>query len=93
MVALDKANGNVVWEKDLNFYSWSSPVACYTNEGKSYIIFGDSNGQLHLIDGKTGETLYVLQTGGGNMEGSPAIYSNQIIIGTRGKRIYRGDIH
>lgn len=93
MVALDKANGNVVWEKDLNFYSWSSPVACYTKEGKSYIIFGDSNGQLHLIDGKTGETLYVLQTGGGNMEGSPAIYNNQIIIGTRGKRIYRVDIH
>lgn len=92
MVALNKSNGNVVWEKDLKFYSWSSPVACYTKEGKSYIVFGDSNGQLHLIDGKTGETLYTLQTGGGNMEGSPAIYNNQIVIGTRGKRIYRIDI-
>ncbi len=92
MVALDKSNGNVVWEKDLNYYSWSSPVATYTPEGKAYIIFCDSNGQVHLIDGKTGDTLYTLQTGGGNFEGSPAIYNNHIVIGTRGKRIYCIDI-
>lgn len=92
MVALHKNDGTVAWEKDLNFYSWSSPVACYTESGKAYIIFGDSNGQVHLIDGKSGETLYTLQTGGGNIEGSPAVFNNSIIIGTRGKRIYRIDI-
>lgn len=92
MVALQKSDGTVAWEKDLNFYSWSSPVACYTADGKAYIIFCDSNGQVHLIDGKAGETLYTLQTGGGNIEGSPAVFNNSIIIGTRGKRIYRIDI-
>lgn len=92
MVALQKSDGSVAWEKDLNFYSWSSPVACYTKDGKAYIIFCDSNGQVHLIDGKSGETLYTLQTGGGNIEGSPAVFNNSIIIGTRGKRIYRIDI-
>lgn len=92
MVALQKSDGTVAWEKDLNFYSWSSPVACYTKDGKAYIIFCDSNGQVHLIDGKSGETLYTLQTGGGNIEGSPAVFNNSIIIGTRGKRIYRIDI-
>lgn len=92
MVALQKSDGSVTWEKDLNFYSWSSPVACYTSDGKAYIIFCDSNGQVHLIDGKSGETLYTLQTGGGNIEGSPAVFNNSIIIGTRGKRIYRIDI-
>lgn len=88
MVALDKTTGNVIWEKDLAKYSWSSPVAIYSNSGKSYIIFGNSIGQLLLINPLTGETLYTLNTGGGNIEGSPAIYDNKIIIGTRGKRIY-----
>lgn len=88
MVALDKSNGNVIWEKDLAKYSWSSPVAIYDNSGKSYLIFGDSVGHILLIDPLTGETLYTLNTGGGNIEGSPAIYDNKIIIGTRGKRIY-----
>ncbi len=92
MVALHKNDGTIAWEKDLNFYSWSSPVACYTEAGNAYIVFGDSNGQVHLIDGKSGETLYTLQTGGGNIEGSPAVFNNSIIIGTRGKRIYRIDV-
>ena len=88
MVALDKSSGNVIWEKNLDKYSWSSPVAIYSNSGKSYIIFGNSIGHILLIDALTGETLYTLNTGGGNMEGSPAIYDNKIIIGTRGKKIY-----
>lgn len=88
MVALDKENGNVVWEKDLDKYSWSSPTAIYSTEGKSYLIFCNSIGQVLLIDARNGETLYTLNTGGGNMEGSPAIFNNKIIIGTRGKRIF-----
>ena len=88
MVALDKENGNVIWEKDMPYYSWSSPVAVYTKNDKAYIIFGNALGQVLLIDATTGETVYTLNTGGGNIEGSPAIYNNKIIIGTRGKRIY-----
>lgn len=88
MVALDKTTGSVAWEKDLANYSWSSPVAVYTNSGDAYIIFCNSIGQVLLIDALTGETIYTLNTGGGNVEGSPAVYDNKIIIGTRGKRIY-----
>ena len=33
-----------------------------------------------LIDALTGVTLYTLNTSGGNIEGSPAIYNNQIIL-------------
>lgn len=93
MVALDKSNGNVIWEKDLANYSWSSPTATYDKDGNAYIVFCDSNGVIHLIDGLTGETLNSMQTGGGNFEGSPAIFENSIIIGSRGKRIYRIDIY
>lgn len=88
MVALNKYSGDVVWEKDLNKYSWSTPTAIYSTSGKAYLIFCNSIGQVLLIDAHNGETLYTLNTGGGNMEGSPAIFNNKIIIGTRGKRIF-----
>lgn len=91
-VVLDKNNGSVIWEKHLPNYSWSSPVAVYTKNNQAYLVFGDSAGVVHLIDPLTGEFLYSLPTGGGNMEGSPAVYDNHIIIGTRGQRIYRIDI-
>ena len=92
MVALNKTTGAVVWEKDLTYYSWSSPVAVYSNSGDAYIVFGDFGGIVHLINARTGETIYQLQTGGGNMEGSPAIFDNHIVIGTRGKKVFRIDI-
>ena len=88
MVALNKESGDVVWIKDLDKYSWSSPTAIYSKNGKAYLIFCNSVGQVLLIDARTGETLYTLNTGGGNMEGSPAIFNNKIIIGTRGKKIF-----
>lgn len=88
MIALKKSTGELVWEKDLSIYSWSSPTAVYNEDGKAYIIFCDAYGKIHLINGKTGETLYVLNTGGGNMEGSPAIYNDILVIGTRGQKIY-----
>lgn len=92
LVALNKKDGSIVWEKDLTYYSWSSPVTVYTTSGKSYIVFCDSVGQMFLINARTGETLYILKTGGGNFEGSPAIFDNHIVIGSRGKKIYRVDI-
>ena len=88
MVALKKSTGELVWEKDLNIYSWSSPTAIYDAEGKGYVIFCDAYGRVHLINARTGETLYVLNTGGGNIEGSPAIYNDIMVIGTRGQKIY-----
>ena len=88
MVALYKENGNIAWEKDLSIYSWSSPTAIYSESGETNIIFCDAGGRIHLIDGKTGETKTTLLTGGGNIEGSPAIYNDIMVIGTRGQKIY-----
>lgn len=88
LVALYKNSGDVVWEKDLDIYSWSSPTAIYSKSGDANIIFCDAYGKVHLIDGITGETKTTLNTGGGNIEGSPAIYNDIIVIGTRGQKIY-----
>ena len=88
MVAIYKDSGKVAWEKDLDIYSWSSPVAVYSKNGEANIIFCDAHGRIHLIDARTGETKTTLLTGGGNIEGSPAIYNDIIVIGTRGQKIY-----
>ncbi len=88
MVGLKKSTGELVWEKTLNIYSWSSPVAIYDEDCKAFILFCDAYGKIHLIDAKTGETLSTLHTGGGNIEGSPAVYQDILVVGTRGQKIY-----
>ena len=85
LVALDTQTGEIVWEKTMNFYSWSSPIPVYEEDGTAYIIVGDSNGQLFLLD-KEGKTLSVLDLGS-NIEASPAMFNDTLVIGTRGNLI------
>jgi hypothetical protein len=42
---------------------------------------------MRLLEGKTGEILDTLQLNG-NVEGSPAIFDNKIVVGTRSRAIY-----
>ena len=57
LVALDKKTGEEVWVRDLSVYSWSSPVDFMSSDGKTYVLFCDANGDMHLIDPKTGRIL------------------------------------
>ncbi|NJD01329.1 MAG: pyrrolo-quinoline quinone, partial [Ruminiclostridium sp.] len=68
-------------------YSWSSPVAIYTKEGKSYLILSDSGGYMNLFEGATGKKLDSLPLEA-NVEGSPAVYDDMIVVGTRGSKIW-----
>ena len=87
IVALDKKTGDIVWEHTTQGYSWSSPVAVYDKTGKGYLVFGTSSGHLYFIDGLTGEILDNINLGS-NIEASPAVYNNTIVIGTREAGIY-----
>lgn len=91
LVALDKKTGQEVWRYKLPGYAWSSPVAVYDEEGKSYIVQGDSTGLLHLIDGATGRRLHTINLES-NIEATPAIFDNMLVVGTRGMRIYGVEI-
>lgn len=82
MVALDKATGEVVWETSTGNYAWSSPVAIYTEEGKSYIFQADASGMCAMYDGATGERLTSLELGQ-TVEASPVIFGNYMVLGTR----------
>ena len=86
LVALDKQTGEVVWEHDMPSYTWSSPAAVYTDDGKGYIVICDSVGNVKLIDGITGELIDTVNIGS-NVEASPAVFEDTLVVGTRGCRI------
>ena len=87
LVALDKETGHEVWRRQLDAYSWCSPVAVKSSEGKTYGIFTDFYGWLHLFDPKTGKDLHRVSLGG-NIESSPAVYDDMIVVGSYAKKIF-----
>lgn len=84
VIALNKADGSVAWTRALDAYSYSSPVAVYTEEGESWIVQASGSGMLYLLKGTTGEVVSTLELEG-TIEGSPAVYNKTLVIGTTGK--------
>jgi len=87
LIAFDKQTGEIVWETVLPVFGWSSPVAVYTEDGTSYLVVSDSQGDMRLIRGTTGEVLYRIRLGS-NVEASAAVFGNFLVVGTRGERIF-----
>ncbi len=87
LVALDKKTGKIVWSLKQKRYSWSSPVLVTANSGKTYIVCPQSSGVLSLIEAKTGKLLDEIDLGS-NIEASPAVFEDMIVIGTRGQKIF-----
>jgi len=87
IVALDRKTGEEVWSTTTSRYMWSSPVAIYTPSGKSYIVTCDTIGQMILLDGKTGKIVDYISLGS-NIEASPAVFNDMIVVGTRGQKIF-----
>ena len=86
IVALDKYTGEEKWRKSLDMYSWSSTVFFTSENGKNYLIQGCQNGDLLLMDAKTGDTLDKLNFGSG-IEATPALYGNRLVLATRSEKI------
>jgi len=82
LVALDRKTGEVVWQVETDNYAWSSPVALYTPEGKSYVFLSDASGRCRLYDGITGAQISALDLGQ-TVEASPVVFENTIVLGTR----------
>ncbi|MBM7661007.1 outer membrane protein assembly factor BamB/uncharacterized protein YceK [Bacillus mesophilus] len=86
MIALDKQTGKEVWRWEMPHYAWSSPVPVYTSHGEAFIIQCDSIGNIHLLDGVSGELLHTYNFDT-NIEASPAIYNNMMVVANRGGQI------
>ncbi len=85
IVALDTETGETVWETVNKNYHWSSPVAVYSNDGKAYFILCDSAGKATLYNA-AGEVLNYISLGS-NIEASPAVFEDTLVVGTRGQTI------
>ncbi len=84
LVCLDKTTGRIRWAYALDSYSYSSPVAVYSEDGKGWIIQASANGTLYLLDGLTGNLVQSIQLEG-SINGSPAVFGDILVIGTQGK--------
>lgn len=87
LVALDTETGDLIWSHELQYYAWSSPVALYTDDGTGYFILCDSHGKVALRDGATGNILNSYEIGS-NIEASPAVFENTVVVGSRGGYVY-----
>ena len=87
LYALDKQTGETVWSRSMTRYGWSSPTCLYSPSGKGYVLVGNSHGLLRLLDGRTGKTVAEVELKG-NIEGTPAVFDDMIVVGTRASRIY-----
>lgn len=85
LVALDTKTGEKVWTLDMDLYPWSSPVPVYEADGNAYVIICDSGGYMRLVSAE-GEQLYTISLGG-NIEATPAVYEDMIVVGTRTETI------
>ncbi len=84
IICLNKETGERVWQRPLSSYSYSSPVAVYSDEGKGWIIQAASDGTIELMNGLTGEPIAQLKLDG-TINASPAVYKNIMVIATQGK--------
>jgi len=87
MVALDKKTGEEIWKKKLTSYSWCSPLDFKSSDGKTYMVYSDFSGYMHLVDPMNGKTLDSVPLQG-NVESSPAIYDDTIVVGSYARKIF-----
>jgi hypothetical protein len=87
LVALDKVTGEEIWVKEFDNYSWSSPVDFIGSDGKTYMLYCNFTGTMYLMDPSNGEILDSISLGQ-NIEASPAVYDNMIVVGSYAQKIF-----
>jgi hypothetical protein len=87
MVALDKESGQEAWRLPMKDYAWSSPVDVYDNNGKGYLVQADSVGKISVVAASSGKVVGSLNIGT-NIESSPAIFDDFVVVASRGGKIY-----
>ena len=87
-IAFNRYTGHVAYRTPLKQYAWSSPVGFISGKGEMIVFTADAIGNIYLIQGTTGEIL-LTQKIGNNFESSPVVIGNSIVIGSRGREIYK----
>ena len=87
LFAVNKRTGKIEWQLSTGGFSWSSPTLAYDASGRAYLFQNNANGDLKMIDALTGEKITNIDMGS-NVEGSPAIFGDMMVVGTRGGKIH-----
>ncbi|MGL5149872.1 MAG: PQQ-binding-like beta-propeller repeat protein [Clostridium sp.] len=85
--ALNKKTGEIEWEREFDNYMWSSPVDVYDKDGNGYIIQCDSAGYMWILNGTDGTVIDKILLDG-NIESTPTVFNNMIVVATRNGSIY-----
>jgi outer membrane protein assembly factor BamB len=86
--ALAKDDGRELWRVKTHADVWSTPTAVRdAAAGKTWILAADRGGRLMLIDGADGTVVKTLVLDG-NVEASPAVFDDMIVLATRAGTVY-----
>lgn len=87
LIAVEKQTGVERWRYDMGAYSWSSPTLCLDEHDNAYLVVCNAGGMMRLIDAVSGKKLAECQLNA-NIEGSPIVFDDMVVVGTRGSKIY-----
>ncbi|MBK8463699.1 MAG: PQQ-binding-like beta-propeller repeat protein [Nigerium sp.] len=77
----------MVWRRHLSNYSWSSPTLITASDGAVYGVLADSDGVMHLFDPATGKDISTVNLGK-NVEATPAVFGNTLVVASYDRNIY-----
>lgn len=88
LLAVDRKDGAIVWEKPFTYHAWGSPAVV-----DDTLIVGDTEGWLHAYDLRQPredppELWKVQVPGGGALESTPAVWHGRIYVGSRNGYFY-----
>ena len=86
IVAIEKSSGNEAWRIELSCDAWSSAATLYDTDGSVYLVQCCSNGDILLINALTGE-IVTKKNYGSNIEATPAVFGNRLVVGLRSEYI------
>lgn len=86
IVALSKASGEEYWRIDLPCDAWSSGCLVYLKDGSARLVQCCGNGDMLLIDAASGDILDRINFGS-NIESTPVIFEDKIVVGLRSEYI------
>ena len=86
IVAYNTKTGEIMWsvEQQGDADYWASPVLVYDENAKGYLIQCDRDGYIKLYDALNGTLLFSLDAGS-QIDSTPAVFNNMLVVGTRGK--------
>ena len=82
ILAINPANGAVLWEAKTEDWAWSSPSEI---DGKLFV--GDQSGTFYILEAATGNELWRMQADGAIL-GSPLIIGNNVYFATEAGSVY-----